>query len=95
MSTDRRRAISVRGLTYQRLETYCDTHDLSVSGVLEVWIHEVLDATGSPRPPGLFIEPPGPSAGRRGIAHKRKGRSDTVAAAILEERRVCGAVFEF
>ncbi len=45
-----RRSISVKGITYQRLKDYCDTHRLSVSGFLEDLIAERLDAAGAPIP---------------------------------------------
>ena len=43
-----RRAISVKGLTYQRLKDYCDGTGQSVSGYLEEIIAEKLDAAGAP-----------------------------------------------
>ena len=52
-----RRSISVKGITYQRLKDYCDTHDLSVSGYLEDLIAEKLDAAGVPVPAILKPRP--------------------------------------
>ena len=52
-----RRSISVKGITYQRLKDYCDTHDLSVSGYLEEIIAEKLDAAGVPVPTVLKPRP--------------------------------------
>ncbi len=34
-----RRTISVRGLSYQRLQSYCERHNLSVSG----WLEQVIE----------------------------------------------------
>lgn len=44
-----RRAISVKGLTYQRLKKFCDANGVSVSGWLEQIIHNKLDALGAPQ----------------------------------------------
>jgi len=44
-----RRAISVKGLTYQRLKAYCDAQGRSVSGFLEDIVHEKMDDLGQPR----------------------------------------------
>ena len=43
-----RRAVSLKGLTYQRLQAYCYSNELSVSGYLEDLIRETLDAAGQP-----------------------------------------------
>lgn len=34
-----RRTISVRGLSYQRLKTYCERHEMSVSS----WLEQVIE----------------------------------------------------
>ncbi len=41
-----RRSISVKGLTYQRLQDYCNTQGKAVSGHLEEIIKAALDAVG-------------------------------------------------
>ena len=46
-----RRAISVKGLTYQRLKAYCDAQGRSVSGFLEDIVHEKMDDLGQPGKP--------------------------------------------
>lgn len=43
-----RRALSVKGLTYQRLKKYCDAKGMSVSGFVEEIVHERLDELGVP-----------------------------------------------
>ena len=48
-----RRAISVRGLTYARMKTYCTGLGKTMSGFVEELVGERLDAAGVPR-----IEPP-------------------------------------
>ena len=48
MSKQTRRAISVKGLTYQRLKTYCDVKELSISGYLEKIVNKKLDDLGIP-----------------------------------------------
>ncbi len=45
-----RKAISVKGITYQRLKNYCSEQGRSVSGYLEEIIAEKLDAAGVPVP---------------------------------------------
>jgi hypothetical protein len=45
---EKRREFSVKGSTYARLQQYADERGLSVSGCLEVWVHENLDAHGAP-----------------------------------------------
>lgn len=41
-----RRAISVKGLTYQRLKKHCDENDLTVSGYVEDLVNKKLDELG-------------------------------------------------
>ena len=43
-----RRSISVKGMTYQRLQTYCDAKGRPVSGLLEEMIAQYLDERGAP-----------------------------------------------
>lgn len=44
-----RRAISLKGLTYQRLKKFCDAEGLACSGYLEELINDALDRKGCPR----------------------------------------------
>jgi hypothetical protein len=44
-----RRAISVKGLTYQRLKKHCDKEDKSISGFVEDLVAAKLDALGVPQ----------------------------------------------
>lgn len=44
-----RRAISVRGVTYQRLQDHCSEIGISISGYLEKIIADNLDARGVPQ----------------------------------------------
>ncbi len=46
-----RRSISVKGTTYLRLKDFA-LPGKSMSGILEEWIHERLDAEGAPRTDG-------------------------------------------
>jgi hypothetical protein len=50
-----RKAISVRGLTYQRVKNYCRKHDRSISGYVEEVINDALENV---EPVPQFIEPP-------------------------------------
>lgn len=43
-----RRAISVKGLTYQRVKKYCEENDESISGFVEKVVKERLDQLGWP-----------------------------------------------
>jgi len=43
-----RRAISVKGLTYQRLKKHCDANGKSVAGFVEELVALKLDALGVP-----------------------------------------------
>ena len=60
-----RRAISVKGLTYQRLKKYCDTHNetcakddrLSIAGFVEELVLKKLDALGVPEETVLVSRP--------------------------------------
>lgn len=51
-----RRAISIKGISYQRLKDHCDAQGKSVSGYLEEIIAEKLDAANVPIP--TKITPP-------------------------------------
>lgn len=53
----KRRTISVKGLTHQRLQDFCEGAGLSVSGYLEQIIEEKLDAHGVPKPTELKPRP--------------------------------------
>ena len=53
-----RRSISVKGITYQRLKTYCDSKGKSVSGFLEEIIADRLDAVNAPIPIRLPVAAP-------------------------------------
>lgn len=55
-----RRAISVKGLTYQRLQKYCEARGRSVSGYLEEIIKKDLDDKGWPEETTLEPRPPRP-----------------------------------
>lgn len=52
-----RRAISLRGITYQRLKNYCARDGRSVSGYLEEIVAEKLDAEGEPVPDRVDPKP--------------------------------------
>ncbi len=52
-----RRSISVKGITYQRLKNYCESHEVSISGYLETIIAEHLDAEGVPVPEKVEARP--------------------------------------
>ena len=52
-----RRAISVKGLTYQRLKKYCEGKGRSLSGFLEEIIAERLDKLGVPEETELEERP--------------------------------------
>lgn len=43
-----RRAISVKGLTYQRLKKHCEENKVSISGYVEGLITAKLDSLGVP-----------------------------------------------
>jgi len=51
-------AVSVKGITYQRVKNFCTSTGQSMSGYLERIIHENLDALGVPVPES--IDPPKP-----------------------------------
>lgn len=59
-----RRSISVKGITYQRLQNYCSTHQqrgmqkLSVSGYLEELIAAAMDVAKVPVPEQVTKRPP-------------------------------------
>lgn len=55
-----RRAISVKGLTYQRLKKHCEEKGISVSGFVEKIIAERLDSLGVPEETVLEPRPPRP-----------------------------------
>ena len=61
--TDKRRSISVKGITHQRLKEYCDAQGKSVSGYLEEIVAEKLDAAGVPVPTELRPSKPRGSKG--------------------------------
>lgn len=50
-----RRAISVRGIVWQRLRNYCRENDVSMSSMVERLVTEYLDAQGYPVPE--YVEP--------------------------------------
>jgi hypothetical protein len=52
-----RRSISVKGLTYQRLDGYCKAEGRSVSGYLEEILAEKLTAAGVPMPTVIKKKP--------------------------------------
>jgi len=52
-----RRSISIKGLTYQRLQKYCDEHDKTMSGYLEELLAEKLDQLGVPEETVLLPRP--------------------------------------
>lgn len=55
-----RRAISVKGLTYQRVKKYCDDTDQSISGFVEKIVKEKLDKLGWPEETVLEAKPSAP-----------------------------------
>lgn len=57
-----RRAISVKGLTYQRLKKHCDEKGISVSGFVEEIIARRLDSLGVPEETVLEPRPPRPKS---------------------------------
>lgn len=48
MKKTTRRAISIKGLTYQRVQEHCDANGITVSGLIETLVTERLDALGVP-----------------------------------------------
>lgn len=40
---DRRRSISIRGTTYEKLRDHCKAHNLTMSGVVEMLIVELIE----------------------------------------------------
>ncbi len=52
--------ISVRGLTHQRLQTYCDDRGLRYGPTVQKWIEEDLDAKGVPVPTSVTKKPTPP-----------------------------------
>lgn len=63
MASKKRRGISVKGTTYQRLKNHCDAEGRSVSGWLEDVIAERMDALGIPVPE--LVDPPAPKRKRK------------------------------
>jgi hypothetical protein len=59
-----RRAISVKGLTYQRIKKHCDAEGISVSGFVEDLVTAKLDALGVPQETVLV---PRPSSAQRPV----------------------------
>ena len=53
-----RRSISITGLSHQRLKTWCDDNDMSMSGFFELVIAEKMDAAGVPVPEVLRVHYP-------------------------------------
>lgn len=53
-----RRAISMRGETYERLKLHAQMQDASMSGLAEIFINDRLDALGVPVPESLEPRPP-------------------------------------
>ena len=50
MTSKTRRSISLKGITYQRLQDYCEAQGESVSGLVEEIANERLDELGVPVP---------------------------------------------
>ena len=57
-----RRAISVKGLTYQRLKKHCDAKGISVAGFVEELVAEKLDALEVPEETVLEPRPRSPKS---------------------------------
>jgi hypothetical protein len=55
-----RRAISIRGLTYQRIKDHCDAIGKPISGWIEEIVSEKLDELGVPESSVLRPRPPAP-----------------------------------
>jgi hypothetical protein len=55
-----RRALSVKGLTYQRVKKHCDAKGISVSGFVEEIVNARLDALGCPKETVLEPRPSKP-----------------------------------
>lgn len=45
-----RKAISIKGNTYERLRQIADSRGCSVASLIESWANEALDAAGEPVP---------------------------------------------
>ena len=43
-----RRSVSMRGLLYQRIRSYCDAHGLTVSGYIDGLVSAAMDEAGEP-----------------------------------------------
>ena len=56
-----RRAISVKGLTYQRVKKYCEENGDSISGFVEKVVNERLDKLGWPEETELKPRPTKPA----------------------------------
>lgn len=57
MTRARREAISLKGLTYQRVKDYCDANGMTTSAFLEELIGEKMDEAGVPVPAVLRPRP--------------------------------------
>ena len=53
-----RRSVSIKGISYQRLKTWCDDNGMSMSGFFELAIAEKMDAAGVPIPEVLKVHYP-------------------------------------
>lgn len=54
---DNRRDISMRGITYARLKAHCQNTGDSISGTVEGWLTEGLDALEVPVPTSVDPRP--------------------------------------
>ena len=50
-----RKSISLKGLTYSRLKTYCEARGDSISGTVETWVYEKLHKSKPKRPHLLYV----------------------------------------
>lgn len=55
-----RRALSVKGLTYQRLRKWCKANDKTAGGTVEILVNKFLDAQGAPEETVLNVTYPKP-----------------------------------
>jgi len=55
-----RRALSIKGLTYQWIKDYCDQEERSVAGFVEEIVKEKMTELGIPKPTILMPRPEAP-----------------------------------
>lgn len=53
----KRRCVSIKPLTYQRVKNYCRVRNRSISGLLEELIERALSSAGEPVPERIDLAP--------------------------------------